>query len=361
MEAFNLHSPPPASETPKSITEVATGTVIIEVGGEETSRADTSRELVTADFRDAASVRASRKKRMARQRRSVGSVFPLPPLLPKLTIHSPSPVSRDRHLRFLLQKELQNSDVSSLGRMVLPKISSCSYCIYIRLMEDEIGFQKEAEAHLPILNVRDGIMITMEDMETAQAWNFKYRYWPNNKSRMYILEHIGEFIKTNGLRCGDVILIFKDDHTQKYLIQAKKIINCMPCSIFPPRKSLSGKMTDRAHSTNKTSSSWKMKDHLNPSIKESNISKTTEVTTAAPSVIDAFCVPAMPDAEANQLTYLHATLPMMDNITFTGILDDAFAAHTPFDFSSSTNGSSPWLERSPCVGSDDNLSFDDFL
>ncbi|XP_068651077.1 B3 domain-containing protein LFL1-like [Aristolochia californica] len=359
MEAFNLHSPPPATEIPKPATEVASRTVTVEVGGGETSRADTSRELVTAAFRDASSVRASRKKRMARQRRSVGSVFPLPPLLPKLTINSSPPIPRDTGLRFLLQKELQNSDVSSLGRMVLPK--------------------KEAEAHLPILNARDGIMITMEDMENARVWNFKYRYWPNNKSRMYILEHIGEFIKAHGLRSGDVILIFKDDHPPKYLIQARKTVSRMPCSIFPPRKvmdhmSLSGKMIKQAYSTKKAMSlitpsrkkshhasfSWKMKDHVNPSTKESSLSKTT------PSVIDTYNEQAMPDAEAeaeaNQLTYLHATLPTTDDdTTFSSILDDAFAADTPFDFSSSTNGSSPWLDTSPCIGPDDNLSFDDFL
>ncbi|KAG9452959.1 hypothetical protein H6P81_005863 [Aristolochia fimbriata] len=358
MEPFNLNSPPPATEISDPATEVASRTVTVEEGGgEQMSRSDTARELVTADFLDAASVRANRKKRMARQRRSVGSIFPLPPLLPKLVIHSPPPVPRimqDTHFRFLLQKELQNSDVSSLGRMVLPK--------------------KEAEAHLPTLSARDGITITMEDMETAYVWNFKYRYWPNNKSRMYVLEHIGEFIKTHGLCCGDVILIFKDDHAQQYLIQARKVVNRMPCNIFPARKmmdhmSLSGEMTDHAYSTRRAtslitpsrkmsdhaSSSRKMKQYVRSSTKKSSTSKVTAAANATP-LITTFNEQAIPDAQANQLTFLHAT-----DDSFSGILDDAFAADTPFDFSNSTSGSSPWLATSPCIGPDDNMSFDDFL
>ncbi|KAL5985430.1 B3 domain-containing transcription factor [Asimina triloba] len=51
-------------------------------------------------------------------------------------------------LRFLLQKELRNSDVGSLGRIVLPKTG--------------------AEAHLPVLTSREGILISMDDMDTLQ-------------------------------------------------------------------------------------------------------------------------------------------------------------------------------------------------
>ncbi|RZR75238.1 hypothetical protein BHM03_00052482, partial [Ensete ventricosum] len=53
-------------------------------------------------------------------------------------------------LRFLLQKELRNSDVSQLGRIVLPKVNN------------------KAEAHLPNLTSRDGIFINMDDLENLQ-------------------------------------------------------------------------------------------------------------------------------------------------------------------------------------------------
>ncbi|XP_078447297.1 B3 domain-containing protein LFL1-like isoform X2 [Wolffia australiana] len=105
-------------------------------------------------------------------------------------------------LRFLLQKELRKSDVGSLGRMVLPK--------------------KEAEAHLPILMAREGIYMCMEDMETFHTWTFKYRFWPNNKSRMYILENTGEFVKRHGLKLGDFVMLYRDDYRQRYVIRGQK-------------------------------------------------------------------------------------------------------------------------------------------
>ncbi|ONK59314.1 uncharacterized protein A4U43_C08F5170 [Asparagus officinalis] len=105
-------------------------------------------------------------------------------------------------VRFLLQKELKNSDVGSLGRIVLPK--------------------REAEAHLPVLNVRESFSLPMFDMETSQLWTFKYRYWPNNKSRMYILESTGDFVKTHNLQVGDFIMLYKDDEGDRYIIRARK-------------------------------------------------------------------------------------------------------------------------------------------
>ncbi|KAH8948767.1 hypothetical protein BDL97_11G111000 [Sphagnum fallax] len=74
-------------------------------------------------------------------------------------------------LLFLLHKELRPSDVSNLGRIVLPK--------------------KEAEHHLPFLAAREGQSIAMEDFDSGKIWTFRYRFWPNNKSRMYLLEITG--------------------------------------------------------------------------------------------------------------------------------------------------------------------------
>ncbi|KAL6839993.1 hypothetical protein ACP4OV_029803 [Aristida adscensionis] len=109
----------------------------------------------------------------------------------------------ERNLRFLLQKVLKQSDVGSLGRIVLPK--------------------KEAEMHLPELTTRDGISIPMEDIGTSQVWNMRYRFWPNNKSRMYLLENTGEFVRYNELQEGDFIVIYSDSKSGKYLIRGVKV------------------------------------------------------------------------------------------------------------------------------------------
>ncbi|KAM7264680.1 hypothetical protein ACFE04_002363 [Oxalis oulophora] len=109
----------------------------------------------------------------------------------------------EKNLRFLLQKVLKQSDVGNLGRIVLPK--------------------KEAETHLPELDARDGIAIALEDIGTSRVWNMRYRFWPNNKSRMYLLENTGDFVKANGLQEGDFIVIYSDIKCGKYLIRGVKV------------------------------------------------------------------------------------------------------------------------------------------
>ncbi|KAE8021270.1 hypothetical protein FH972_007177 [Carpinus fangiana] len=151
-----------------------------------------------------------RKKRMPRQRRSstiqLLSFAPSSSHVPPFPLQAlPSLPAREidpRRLRFLFQKELKNSDVGSLRRMVLPK--------------------KAAEAHLPVLDSKEGILISMDDLDGLHVWSFKYRYWPNNNSRMYVLENTGDFVTTHGLQLGDFIMIYQDNQNQNYVIQAKK-------------------------------------------------------------------------------------------------------------------------------------------
>ncbi|KAJ4729534.1 B3 domain transcription factor [Melia azedarach] len=165
-------------------------------------RGGSTRDLVAA----VTSLGINRKKRMARQRRS--SSFNLLAFSSSSTSsHVPPPTLPARvidpnRLRFLFQKELKNSDVSSLRRMILPK--------------------KAAEAHLPMLESKEGIFISMDDLDGLHVWSFKYRFWPNNNSRMYVLENTGDFVNTHGLQLGDFIIVYQDNQNQNYVIQAKK-------------------------------------------------------------------------------------------------------------------------------------------
>ncbi|KAG7632688.1 B3 DNA binding domain [Arabidopsis suecica] len=148
-----------------------------------------------------------KKRRMPRQRRSSSSfnLLSFPPPMPPIS-HVPTPLPArkidPRKLRFLFQKELKNSDVSSLRRMILPK--------------------KAAEAHLPALECKEGIPIRMEDLDGFHVWTFKYRYWPNNNSRMYVLENTGDFVNAHGLQLGDFIMVYQDLYSNNYVIQARK-------------------------------------------------------------------------------------------------------------------------------------------
>ena len=78
--------------------------------------------------------------------------------------------------------------------------------------------------------------------------NLPYRYWPNNKSRMYVLENTGEYlyfhtfssllllltsaltfsvpllnipgdyVRTHNLRVGDFIMIYRDDDKNRFVL-----------------------------------------------------------------------------------------------------------------------------------------------
>ncbi|XP_057870385.2 B3 domain-containing transcription factor FUS3 isoform X2 [Cryptomeria japonica] len=196
---------------------------------------------VTATLQSAASVRANRKRRMARHRRVSNMTMEInlqqtsPQQSHSMANLEESQSTVQRHkprgrgyidnnvdqkvndqemvkkdLKFLLQKELRNSDVGSLGRIVLPK--------------------KEAEAHLPTLTAREGMVLSMEETDGTKTWNFKYRFWPNNKSRMYILENTGEFVKTHELTRGDFIMMYRDAARGKYVIRGKKAGNSQESS-----------------------------------------------------------------------------------------------------------------------------------
>ncbi|XP_010272400.1 PREDICTED: B3 domain-containing protein IDEF1 [Nelumbo nucifera] len=122
----------------------------------------------------------------------------------------------NRKLRLLLQKELKNSDVNSLGRIILPK--------------------KDSEANLPTLTVKEGFQITVRDLASSKVWHMRYRFWPNNKSRMYVLENTGDFVKQKSLKTGDSIMLYQDESNQFFI--------CAKRAEDPPFKFVKDQMED---------------------------------------------------------------------------------------------------------------------
>ncbi|KAJ0257941.1 B3 domain-containing transcription factor LEC2 [Hirschfeldia incana] len=102
----------------------------------------------------------------------------------------------NKKLRVLLVKHLKNSDVGSLGRIVLPK--------------------REAERNLPELSTKEGMIVEMRDADSMQNWSFKYKFWSNNKSRMYVLENTGEFVTRKRVEIGDFLTIYEDESKNLY-------------------------------------------------------------------------------------------------------------------------------------------------
>ncbi|KAK9010878.1 hypothetical protein V6N11_043745 [Hibiscus sabdariffa] len=153
-------------------------------GHRPSGRSGLTRDIVAA----VPSFGVNRKKRMARQRRSASTIKLLSFTNSSTTSSShvppPTRVIDPKRLRFLFQKELKNSD-------------------------------RAAEAHLPALESKEGIPITMGDLDGLHVWSFKF--WPNNNSRMYVLENTGEFVSTHGLQLGDFIMVYQDSQNLNYV------------------------------------------------------------------------------------------------------------------------------------------------
>ncbi|KAK6124420.1 hypothetical protein DH2020_041840 [Rehmannia glutinosa] len=84
----------------------------------------------------------------------------------------------------LFEKMLSASDAGRIGRLVLPK--------------------KCAEAYFPPITQPEGLPLKVRDVK-GKDWVFQFRYWPNNNSRMYVLEGITPCIQSMQLQAGDVV------------------------------------------------------------------------------------------------------------------------------------------------------------
>ncbi|KAF0921136.1 hypothetical protein E2562_038939 [Oryza meyeriana var. granulata] len=203
-------SPPPPPPPPPDASAFTSARPTDMAG--VTSKRRSSSASTSSSFGDGAAL-SDQPRGVTRKRRSGGrcprpaaSLRPAAPRPVNMLDLNRAILDSDHHaagLRVILQKELRYSDVSQLGRIVLPK--------------------KEAEAYLPILTSKDGKKsLCMHDLLNAQLWTFKYRYWPNNKSRMYVLENTGDYVRTHDLQLGDTIVIYKDDENNRFVIGAKK-------------------------------------------------------------------------------------------------------------------------------------------
>lgn len=70
--------------------------------------------------------------------------------------------------------------------------------------------QRDAECQLPHLDNKEGKLLSMEDYNSNKKWTLRYKWWPNNKSRMYVLESTGEFVKHYNLKEKDELSIYRD-------------------------------------------------------------------------------------------------------------------------------------------------------
>ncbi|KAK1437015.1 hypothetical protein QVD17_02800 [Tagetes erecta] len=129
----------------------------------------------------------------------------LPRYWPKITDQELLQISGDLKsnctITPLFEKILSASDAGRIGRLVLPK--AC------------------AEAYFPAINQSEGVPIRIQDIK-GKEWTFQFRFWPNNNSRMYVLEGVTPCIQNMQLQAGDTVIFSRLDPGEKLVIGCRK-------------------------------------------------------------------------------------------------------------------------------------------
>ncbi|KAI3507971.1 hypothetical protein L1887_22969 [Cichorium endivia] len=129
----------------------------------------------------------------------------LPRYWPKITDQELLQISGDLNsnctITPLFEKVLSASDAGRIGRLVLPK--AC------------------AEAYFPAINQSEGLPIRIQDIK-GKEWTFQFRFWPNNNSRMYVLEGVTPCIQNMQLQAGDTVIFSRLDPGEKLVIGCRK-------------------------------------------------------------------------------------------------------------------------------------------
>ncbi|XP_059668138.1 B3 domain-containing transcription repressor VAL2-like [Cornus florida] len=130
----------------------------------------------------------------------------LPRYWPRITDQELQQISGDSNSTIvpLFEKVLSASDAGRIGRLVLPK--AC------------------AEAYFPPISQPEGLPLRIQDVK-GKEWVFQFRFWPNNNSRMYVLEGVTPCIQSMQLQAGDTVTFSRMDPEGKLLMGFRKASN----------------------------------------------------------------------------------------------------------------------------------------
>ncbi|CAN0846891.1 B3 domain-containing transcription repressor VAL2 [Linum grandiflorum] len=149
----------------------------------------------------ASSIRVARPPAEGRGRNQL-----LPRYWPRITDQELQQISMDSNSTIvpLFEKVLSASDAGRIGRLVLPK--AC------------------AEAYFPPISQPEGIPLRIQDVK-GKEWVFQFRFWPNNNSRMYVLEGVTPCIQSMQLQAGDTVTFSRMDPEGKLVMGFRKASN----------------------------------------------------------------------------------------------------------------------------------------
>ncbi|CAK9164719.1 unnamed protein product, partial [Ilex paraguariensis] len=127
----------------------------------------------------------------------------LPRYRPRITDQELQQISGDSNsvITPLFEKMLSASDAGRIGRLVLPK--------------------KCAEAYFPPISQPEGLPLKVQDLK-GREWVFQFRFWPNNNSRMYVLEGVTPCIQSMQLQAGDIVTFSRVEPEGKLVMGCRK-------------------------------------------------------------------------------------------------------------------------------------------
>lgn len=133
----------------------------------------------------------------------------LPRYWPRITDQELRHLSSDSNsvITPLFEKMLSASDAGRIGRLVLPK--------------------KCAETYFPPISQPEGLPLKVQDA-SGKEWIFQFRFWPNNNSRMYVLEGVTPCIQSMQLQAGDTVTFSRIDPEGKLIMGFRKATNISP-------------------------------------------------------------------------------------------------------------------------------------
>lgn len=133
----------------------------------------------------------------------------LPRYWPRFTDQELQQISGDSNsvITPLFEKMLSHSDAGRIGRLVLPK--------------------KCAEAYFPPISQPEGLPLKVQDAK-GKEWIFQFRFWPNNNSRMYVLEGVTPCIQSMQLQAGDIVTFSRLEPEGKLVMGFRKASNAPP-------------------------------------------------------------------------------------------------------------------------------------
>ncbi|KAL8460326.1 hypothetical protein ACS0TY_032026 [Phlomoides rotata] len=141
----------------------------------------------------------------------------------------------------LFEKMLSASDAGRIGRLVLPK--------------------KCAEAYFPQIDHPEGIVLNVQDVK-GKEWLFQFRFWPNNNSRMYVLEGITPCIQSMRLQAGDVVTFSRLEPEGKLVMGGRKVYQGDDVTVVGSETSIPGDVSARNKSGDAISVNGHMKEKI---------------------------------------------------------------------------------------------------